>query len=309
MNNLDNSSENGIAQFRDRLQERLKIIENQRNGILRKKRKKRFISIFLFLFLPLIFGGSVFVGYYFFRIETKKNTAALNKKIAIKKDRVFRDSIRLLAMELEIQNKQNKSFLDSINQINEHKKDSLFNENNTEIPEIKKTNKKKRYVPKKKTVTYTYTNANDVINFLKSEKENAKIQKENEILKKATNYKDTEKRKNSLINKKPTRFAVFPGCENKTKESKRKKCFDSKIAKHIKKEINKKVFKNSGVNLIKIDYLISVYGNIQTMKVTGVFNETMKNEVLRVMQSLPKVAPALYNVSKVPVKHSVSIKM
>lgn len=101
------------------------------------------------------------------------------------------------------------------------------------------------------------------------------------------------------IDKTPT----FPGCEDGDKD-----CFSKKIQKHFIQNFNKDLPKTLGLSAGKkrvfIGFKIDKEGNIVDIEVRAP-HEDIKQEVLSVMSSLPKVTPGEHEGKTIGVKYSI----
>lgn len=102
---------------------------------------------------------------------------------------------------------------------------------------------------------------------------------------------------------------IFPGCEGKTGVS-LIKCTSSKINNFIGNNINHDNLKGKnlpqGNQKIKIYFTITKMGKIADVSVQNQY-EILKNEVTRVVNTLPTMSPALYEKIKVPVNYHVTL--
>ncbi len=303
MKNNTRTEEENFSILKKRIEERLKIISNQRNSIEKRKKNRAFYK-------KITFAAAFIVLIAFFYVYTNDNLfASSSKKLAQEKlsfyqEQKFRDSVSLLAMDLDIEDKLFRKMKDSINLVVLDKVDSLESikmDINTSSP-AKKYPKKRSYRKKLKTSAST----KDIASFL--QKEIIKKSQEN----KKAKQKIAEK-KDIPIKEKPSKiekvavFAVFPGCDAK---SLKRSCFDKKIQKFIRKNINKKLFKKSGVGKVNVLFTITKEGFVKILKIVGAINEVIKNEVVRVIESLPRIKPAVSSFgSKMAVNYSLSINI
>ena len=102
-----------------------------------------------------------------------------------------------------------------------------------------------------------------------------------------------------VIDKVPT----FPGCEEGNK-----KCFSKKVQIHFVKNFNSELPKtlglSSGRKRIFIGFKIDKKGDVVDIKARAPHPD-IKEEVIRVMQSLPRMIPGENNGKKVDVKYSI----
>ncbi len=101
------------------------------------------------------------------------------------------------------------------------------------------------------------------------------------------------------IDKVPT----FPGCEEGNK-----KCFSKKVQLHFVKFFNSKLVNklglDSGKKRIFIGFKVNKEGNVVDVQVRAP-HQKIKEEVLKVMSSLPKMIPGEQDGKKVSVKYSI----
>ena len=303
MINSNSNPESNFSIIKKRLEERLKILETQRKSIKRgNKNRNCFKKI---MFLSFLFLASIisFYGYQKYRKNIQEERQILHKKISFFKEQKFRDSVNLLAMNIEIENRAYKKMEDSI-QLEVAKKwyaiisDSYY-QDKKKLSSVTKFNKKKNkkygtLISPLKLEKSKFENKNDL-----SELDNSIMNlKENNLQKTSKNVK---------IDNTIHVFAVFPGCESKQEKQ---LCFDVKMGKYIRKHINKKVFKKSGVGRVNVLFTISINGLVKIVKITGAINEIIKKEVIRVIESLPRFKPALNrdNIS-IPILYDLSINI
>jgi len=105
------------------------------------------------------------------------------------------------------------------------------------------------------------------------------------------------------------RAPIFPSCEAKTGVT-LIKCTSAKINNFIGNNINHDNLKGKnlpqGKQKIKIYFTITKQGSIADVSVQNKY-EILKNEVIRVVNNLPKMTPALYERAKVPVNYHVTL--
>ena len=111
--------------------------------------------------------------------------------------------------------------------------------------------------------------------------------------------KETEEVSFMVIDKVPT----FPGCEEGNK-----KCFSKKVQIHFVKNFNSELPKtlnlSPGRKRIFIGFKIDKEGNVVDVKARAPHPD-IKEEVIRVMNTLPKMIPGENNGKKVDVKYSI----
>ena len=101
---------------------------------------------------------------------------------------------------------------------------------------------------------------------------------------------------------------VFPGCEGTQEEL--RKCLQENIAKHVNRNFNADLAKNlglsPGVKRIFVMFKIDKEGNITEAK-SRAPHESLADEALRVVNSLPKMIPGTYKGEEVGVMYSLPI--
>ena len=101
---------------------------------------------------------------------------------------------------------------------------------------------------------------------------------------------------------------VYPGCEGTEEEL--KYCLQDKITKHVNINFNTELSKNlgfsPGVKRIFVMFKIDKAGNITEVKARGP-HQSLADEAIRVVNSLPKMIPGKYLGKNVDVKYSLPI--
>lgn len=103
------------------------------------------------------------------------------------------------------------------------------------------------------------------------------------------------------------KFAVFKGCERKNNEVKRRKCLNSKLKRHISKNINKKIFREKGIKRVDVLVAITKEGYLKILKIKTALSELYAKEIIRVLESCPRFIAAIENQQKVGVKFNLPI--
>ncbi|WP_243456842.1 M56 family metallopeptidase [Polaribacter batillariae] len=128
---------------------------------------------------------------------------------------------------------------------------------------------------------------------------NLKRFSKNNMLENYKNFTNKEEISFMKIDKAPT----FPGCESGDKN-----CFSKMVQKHFSKNFDAKLPNqlnlSSGRKRIFIMFKIDKDGNVVEVKARAP-HEKIKEEVLRVMQSLPKMIPGEQDGKPVAVKYSI----
>ncbi|HFS67085.1 MAG TPA: hypothetical protein ENK67_02620 [Flavobacteriia bacterium] len=291
-----NNSYNQKNQFflQNKIEERLKIIESQRQKIKQKKKRALVVKNVLILSLLSLFSSLLFYGFIHYNKMSKIKNKKLQAKILAFQDKKFRDSVSLLAINKEIENRAYKKMMDSIDLVTERKFDSI--QNSLQNEKINSVGIFKKRVKKKKTKKIIYqkidaqNNAKTVDVASSSNIETPKGINSNEEF----NKKNIRSSNNNLNKESASAiiktYVTYPGCESKSEKS---ACFDKKINKHIKRKLNKKIFRKSGVGKIEVLFTITKNGFIKILTIEGVINEVIRREVIRVIETLPKMKPAM----------------
>lgn len=105
------------------------------------------------------------------------------------------------------------------------------------------------------------------------------------------------------------RAPIFPGCEGKSGIP-LIKCTSSKINSFIANTINQDNLKGynlpKGKHSIKIYFTITNKGSVSDVSIQNQ-HEVIRNEVTRVVKSIPTMSPALYEKIKVPINYHVTL--
>lgn len=103
---------------------------------------------------------------------------------------------------------------------------------------------------------------------------------------------------------------IYPGCnENGTKEE-IKNCLSQKITEFVTKNFNTKLAKEKnlkGLQKIWVAFKIDKEGNVSSVKARAPLSE-LKEEAIRVMNSLPQMKPGKHKGKLVTVPYSLPIQ-
>ena len=104
---------------------------------------------------------------------------------------------------------------------------------------------------------------------------------------------------------------VFPGCENAETNKEKKKCFTTNMQKFVAENFNTDLAKtlnlSEGMQRIAVQFIIDKQGNATDIKVRAP-HPKLKEEVIRVINKLPKMQPAeAENGKKVKVRYNLPI--
>ncbi len=100
---------------------------------------------------------------------------------------------------------------------------------------------------------------------------------------------------------------IFPGCE-RVKKSKRRKCFQEKMARHISINLRYPEFaQRIGIEgRVYVQFIIDTDGSVTGIRTRGP-NKTLEMEANRVIQKLPKMTPGKHRGRPVRVPFSQAI--
>lgn len=103
---------------------------------------------------------------------------------------------------------------------------------------------------------------------------------------------------------------IYPGCERKRTEDKRKKCMSDKVSKFITKKYNVDIFDNlnlpSGRYTVTIIFKIDKEGKVIESRARGP-HPLLEEEGVRVINSLPKVVPGKVNGKPVVIPYAIPV--
>ena len=104
---------------------------------------------------------------------------------------------------------------------------------------------------------------------------------------------------------------VYPSCSSNLPEEDKKACLLTNVSKFVLKNFNSAIGKRAGLKKgfyeIRVLFIIDKNGYSKTYKVLGKYNNSIKNEVKRIINKLPKMIPGKTNGKSVPVKYSVKV--
>lgn len=279
------------------------LLELKRKVLKRKKRGRKYRELFFVYGIVSVLGLAL--GFLF--LNKNKTPKSSNNKnlISFYESKRKNDSIRLKIMTDRIKNFEEKKEIDSILQSTYINDSLLFESDNVAKVSFKSnqtepnlSRKKKQWKKKKNSI---FDNQKSLSYYAQLEKD----KKANASKSKSTIAKTKEEKFYFSTDK----FAVHPGCERKSNEAKKKKCFNSKINKHISKNINKKLFKAKGIKRIDVLVAITKEGFIKILKIKTALSEMLYNEIVRVINTLPRFIPAIDNNRKVGVKFNLPIRI
>ncbi|MFK5974063.1 MAG: energy transducer TonB [Flavobacteriaceae bacterium] len=101
---------------------------------------------------------------------------------------------------------------------------------------------------------------------------------------------------------------IFPGCEKKKGNDKRKACFQKKIQEHIIKEFKyPQIAAEMGIQgRVYVHFIIDTKGSITSVRARGP-DAGLEKEGVRIVSSLPKMTPGMQRGRAVQVPYSIPI--
>lgn len=102
---------------------------------------------------------------------------------------------------------------------------------------------------------------------------------------------------------------IYPGCEIFSSKQKKLECMSQKINEHINKEFDAGLATEHGIKgrqKILVTFVINTKGEISNVKARAPHPE-LKKEVVRVVNSLPRMKPAKQGYRKVNVTYSLPV--
>jgi hypothetical protein len=162
-----------------------------------------------------------------------------------------------------------------------------------------KSHKKRKWKKTKKSIPQQITK-NKVPNFKKATSSST------------TTLKYAKKELNTATNINFIESApIYPSCTQKTTENDKKACLLTNVSKFVLNNFNNDIGKKAGLKKgfheIRILFIIDEKGKSKTYKVLGKYSKSVKNEVKRIINNLPKMIPGKSNGENVPVKYSVKV--
>lgn len=104
---------------------------------------------------------------------------------------------------------------------------------------------------------------------------------------------------------------IYPGCAKKRSEVEKKKCLTSKMLRHIQRKFNSDLVQDvglkQGINKIKVSFVIDKNGYANVLQVRT-DNKKLEKEVIRVIQSLPKMTPGRVKGKTSQMKYVIPIQ-
>lgn len=87
---------------------------------------------------------------------------------------------------------------------------------------------------------------------------------------------------------------VFPGCEDAVTNDEKKQCFQAEIIRFVSRNFKfPEIARNMGVSgKVYVSFVIEKDGSISNVEIARGVEESVDNEAVRVVKSLPKVQPA-----------------
>jgi len=104
---------------------------------------------------------------------------------------------------------------------------------------------------------------------------------------------------------------IYPGCNDNETEQEKRNCLINKISTFALSNFNASQFSglglNKGTNLIRVIFVVDVNGKSKVYKTIGKWDDKIKQEANRVIQSLPTLTPGQLKGLPTPVKFSIEI--
>ncbi len=273
------------------------LLELKRKALKRKKRERKYKE--LFFVYGIISVLVLALGFLFLNKNKTPKSSNNENLISFYESKRKNDSIKLKIMTSKIKEFEEKKEIDSILE-SAYINDSLLFESGDVAKVSFKLNQanstKKKNTLKNKTL---FTNKKSLSYYAQLEKDKKE---------KASKYNITKTNEEKFYFS-TDKFAVYPGCERKNNEVKKRKCFNSKINRHISKNINKKLFKAKGIKRIDVLVAITKEGFVKILKIKTALTEILYNEIVRVINTLPRFIPAIDNNRKVGVKFNLPIRI
>lgn len=133
--------------------------------------------------------------------------------------------------------------------------------------------------------------------------------------------KDVSKKEKGLTNKEVKENEIYQfdtvenipitnNCNPKLKKEKLKKCVTKSLNMHVARKFNADLAQNLGLKVgkyrIESKFIIDTNGNIINIEVQNE-NEVLKNEMIRVLNLIPKMKPASQNGKKINVEYKLPL--
>ncbi len=109
----------------------------------------------------------------------------------------------------------------------------------------------------------------------------------------------------SLVSELP----VFPGCESVIDKEKKFECFQKNLSNHILRNFNNELaieYGLTGKHKIMVTFVINTFGDVVNIKARAPHPE-LKKEVIKAVNSLPKMKPAQQGFKKVSVTYALPV--
>ncbi len=104
---------------------------------------------------------------------------------------------------------------------------------------------------------------------------------------------------------------IYPNCNPNLSEDDKKACLLTNVSKFVLENFNVAIGKKAGLKKgfheIRVLFIIDKNGSSKAYKVLGKYNNSVKNEIKRIINKLPKMIPGKTNGKNVPVKYSVKV--
>ena len=103
---------------------------------------------------------------------------------------------------------------------------------------------------------------------------------------------------------------LFPGCENLSENSERKKCMSSKISNFVNREFDTGLGSElglTGTNLVVVMFVVNKDGLVEKIQARAP-DPALEKEALRVIGKLPEMKPGRQGGKPVPVSYTIPIR-
>lgn len=276
-------------------------------------------GMLMYLIYGLLAAAFVVIGFFVMGVFEDRNVLEnerMEQKLSEFKNKRYLDSVELAELNTQILDLQSKKMLDSLDLLYEKELIAkAITDSQKKIKLIKSEQQKFQVSTVQKSTPKNLLESKDNTDLsLKSDNlsadQNTKItvddvadtSNNNEIkdsddlsktnaksnLSKDNNVKEVE-----VVNKvRVVKTPIFPGCEKKKTELDRKKCYTSKIYRHVSRKFNYEIAQNiglkDGLHKIRINYIIDKKGYATVLNVRAQ-NEILKEEAIRVIENLPRM--------------------
>lgn len=117
-------------------------------------------------------------------------------------------------------------------------------------------------------------------------------------------------KKPNISKPKVVKSPIYPGCEKKRTELDKKKCLTSRMLRFVSRKFNQNIAQNiglkEGVHKARVSFVIDKSGYATVLNVRAE-NKIIQDEVVKVIQSLPKMYPKTINGKKSNTQYNIPI--